>query len=123
MPQRFPSSSVQRSGRSFQPMLAAAVSRHSFTAMVCMISPVMPASPFCSTFFSRSSRIYPQLLGDPVHLPLVSSGHLRDAKAKIGGSQGLIGHVYIGIHLGVRDLVGAVGGKACVVVHPGLVVT
>ena len=56
LPQRFPSSSVQRSGRSFQPMLAAAVSRHSFTAMVCMISPVMPTSPFCSTFFSRSSR-------------------------------------------------------------------
>ena len=71
-------------------------------------------------FQSQLQGIYPQLLGDPVHLPLVGSGHLRDAKATIGGSQGLIGHVYIGIHLGVRDLVGAVGGKACVVVHPGI---
>ena len=71
-------------------------------------------------FQAQLQGIYPQLLGDPVHLPLVGSGHLRDAKATIGGSQGLIGHVYIGIHLGVRDLVGAVGGKACVVVHPGI---
>ena len=64
--------------------------------------------------------VHSQLFGDPVHLPLVGSGHLRDAEAPIGGAQRLVGHVHIGIHLGVGDLVGAVGGKARVVVHPGI---
>jgi len=50
----------------------------------------------------------------------MGSGHLRDAEAPIGGSQGLVGHVDVSVHLCGGQLVGAVGREARVVVHPGV---
>ena len=56
LPQRLPSSSTQRFGRLSQPMFLAAARRHSSTAQVEMISPVMPTSPSWRQLWSRRAR-------------------------------------------------------------------
>ena len=68
----------------------------------------------------QGQGVHPQLPGDDVHLMLVEGGGLRDAEAPVSRAQGAVGHIDIGIHLGVGDLIGTVGGEARVVVHTGI---
>ena len=71
-------------------------------------------------FQAQLQRVHPQPLRDQVHLTLVGRSNFRHAKTAVSGTQRLVCHVHIAVHLGVGQLIGAVGSKARVVIHPGI---